>query len=83
VLKPGGLLSVVVPNLDWALQNLTTSTLECLHLIYGAQEYEHDYHYNGFTPEMLRSVFEGLGLRDVQVLSRGKHLHVTGRVPGG
>ena len=43
-----------------------------LEVTYGAQEYEGDYHFNGFSPDSLVALFEEAGLADVVVRAAGR-----------
>lgn len=71
LLKVGGVLHVEVPDfLLCCEQVLRVDTLEMdrgiMQLFYGGQENKYDYHFNGFTPRILRDDFEQ---RNVSVTS--------------
>lgn len=59
VLKPGGKLQVIVPDLEWALQfwlsrkDNPDNVGWPLDIIFGNQEHEGQYHKTGFTPKIL------------------------------
>lgn len=56
MLKSDGRLYIEVPNFYWhALEILSNPTnRQIVEYAYGGQRNEWDYHYNGFTPEILR-----------------------------
>jgi predicted SAM-dependent methyltransferase len=41
-------------------------------VLFGAQDYEGDYHYNLFTPESMRGLLEEAGFRDIEVPVSGR-----------
>ncbi|KKL48740.1 hypothetical protein LCGC14_2322480 [marine sediment metagenome] len=75
VLKPGGELRIVVPNLSWAFEQIekdpdwftASGPNHVLNVLYGAQTNPLDRHYNGFTPSRLKSIFEKLDLDNVTI----------------
>lgn len=76
VLKVGGEIRIVVPNLQFVAERLLKDEgLEerDMWILYSAQKDEHDYHKVGFTPKLLKDLLEGVGcLEDIKVwTSRG------------
>lgn len=83
VLKPGGEFRIVVPNIAWVanqlvdlvqpddLQNPTQTgfTLEgdILNVLYGSQEYEQNFHKNGFWPERLKALLSKRGFTRIEI----------------
>jgi len=76
ILKPGGRMEHVVPNLRWAgwkLANCEDDDMTAiLDVLYGAQEdlgmpRECNTHYMGYTPELAKALAENAGLIDVEV----------------
>lgn len=72
ILKPGGRMEHIVPNLEWAGAKIAQG--ECdehvLNVLYGAQEshgYKREYnlHFFGYTPLLARALAEGCGLVNV------------------
>lgn len=63
VLKPGGKLQVIVPDLEWAchfwLDNPSVNW--SLDIIYGHQKHEGEYHRTGFNEQIIRDYFEACG----------------------
>jgi hypothetical protein len=69
LLVPGGQFVAVVPDLETMTREFAAGRLdfeELREVTYGTQEYEGDFHFNGFSQESLRSLLEGCGLSDVQ-----------------
>lgn len=64
-LAPGGTLHVLVPDLDWAAEQLCylppPPSLAVIAHIYGAQGSEWDFHRSGFTALLLRGVLGAAG----------------------
>lgn len=68
ILKPGGTLHIVVPNMRWAAiclmrEDFPTVWPAVLATFYGTQENEEEYHRVGFTLQMLRQLLEELGYK--------------------
>jgi predicted SAM-dependent methyltransferase len=59
LLKPGGRMQIVVPDLEWAvafwlkMKDTAWATGWPLDTIYGHQKHEGEYHKTGFTPKIL------------------------------
>ncbi len=75
LLKPGGTFRSVVPDFD-AMANAYakgTMSFEDLRMVtYGGQEYDGDFHFNGFSPESLCAVLVECGLERPKVLAQGR-----------
>lgn len=94
VLKPGGTMEHVVPNIDWAAFHIVDGheDMHVHNVLYGAQE-SHQYerelntHFFGYTPRNARALAEGCGLVDVTVETwkdtpdLGYNMIVRGRKP--
>lgn len=65
LLKPGGNLYIEVPNFYWhALEIASDPTnRQIVEYAYGGQLNPFDYHYNGFTPEILKEDLEAVGFK--------------------
>lgn len=55
LLKPGGELYIEVPNFQWHAEEILKDPLnrQIVEYAYGGQLNPFDYHYNGFTPDIL------------------------------
>ena len=68
VLKPGGEFVIIVPNVIWALDELNSvgkdkpDIKSVLNVLYGAQENDYDFHFNGFWDKRLEEMLTSLGL---------------------
>jgi SAM-dependent methyltransferase len=94
ILKPGGTMEHIVPNIEWAAWKVTDGQTDehAFNVLYGAQE-EHGYdrdlntHYFGYTPQVARELAEHVGLVDVKTVTYkerpelGYNLIVSGRKP--
>lgn len=65
LLKKGGKLYIEVPNFYWhALEILSQPTnRQIIEYAFGGQRNEWDYHYNGFTPNILHEDLEAAGFK--------------------
>jgi predicted SAM-dependent methyltransferase len=70
ILKVGGELRIVVPNLRHVAKRLLEDTIipTDLWVIFGEQDYPKNFHGAGFTPNLLKGLVESLGIyEDIQV----------------
>jgi hypothetical protein len=75
LLKPGGTMVAVVPDIETMVTERAAGRMpfdEFREVVYGGQEYEGDFHFNGFSPESLTELLEEAGLRDVVVRESGR-----------
>jgi len=75
LLRPGGSFVAVVPDLDTMIIEYSAGRLpfeELREVLYGSQEYEGDFHHNGFTQSSIRALFEQAGLTGVEVRAFGR-----------
>lgn len=75
ILKPGGQMNHIVPNIEWAMLkvNEKKDLQDAFNVLYGAQEAQGfdkqwNVHYFGYTPDVARALAEGCGLVDVEVV---------------
>lgn len=76
ILKPGGTMEHVVPNIAWAAAKITDGQVDehVMNVLYGAQE-QHGYkrewntHFFGYDPVVARALAENAGLVDVEILT--------------
>jgi SAM-dependent methyltransferase len=94
ILKPGGRMEHVVPDVSWAARKIVDGDVDAdsLNVLYGAQEshgYERDYntHYMGYTKAIGIALAESCGLKHVQARNYeddpdlGYNLVITGTKP--
>ena len=69
ILKDQGIAVIVVPDLEWAAQNVVNGNVnrDTLNVFYGAQSSQYDFHYNGFTRSELENCFHIMGFTEVRV----------------
>jgi hypothetical protein len=75
MLRPGGAFVAVVPDLETMIAEYSAGRLpfeELREVTYGSQEYEGDFHFNGFSQASIQTLFEEAGLRDVAVRASGR-----------
>lgn len=75
LLKDGGCFKAVVPDGEAMLAALaagTSSFEEFRMVLFGAQDYGGDFHYNLFTPESLSRMLVDAGFRDVAITVKGR-----------
>jgi predicted SAM-dependent methyltransferase len=65
ILKPGGELRLVVPDLAFAAKHILDGSVDknVMNVLYGAQDYRTNYHRTGFTKETLSKLLCSKGLR--------------------
>lgn len=64
-----GKILLVLPNIKWAAHMIINENIindDVLNVLYGAQSYEYDFHYNGLTPERME---QALAENDFKVTS--------------
>ena len=71
VLKSGGQLEIIVPDIEWAFKN--QDRVESNWVLYGAQTNPYDYHKGGFTEASLYNLLKKVGLLDVVVKNIGDY----------
>lgn len=76
ILKPGGKMEHIVPNVSWAAQMICDGNVDehVMNVLYGAQE-AHGYarelntHFFAYTPETARALAETCGLVNVEIVT--------------
>lgn len=69
ILKVGGEIRIVVPNLRWSAKRILEDRMipEDFWVLYGEQDYPKNVHYGGFTPSLIKHLLEYSGVfEDVQ-----------------
>ncbi len=75
MLRPGGMFRATTPDAAAMLAGAGAGTYafeDFREVVFGAQDYAGDYHYNLFTPDSLRELLEEVGFRDVEVPVAGR-----------
>lgn len=75
LLVPGGEFHAIAPDGEAMLAGVAAGTYpfeDFREVLFGAQDYEGDFHYNLLTPSSLGELLEGVGFRDVNVRARGR-----------
>jgi len=80
LLKPGGVLYVIVPDLEQAAIDLLSgmTTPYTWDIIYGTQT-DGSFHYSGFTPNSLKAFVEKYGFKVESIETREKQIFLTAR----
>lgn len=75
ILKVGGELRIVVPNLKYSAQRILDDQMHITDLwtIYGEQEYPKNFHAVGFTPNTLKALVESMGVYDEIEVKEGNY----------
>jgi hypothetical protein len=65
LLQPGGRLYIEVPNFQWHAEEILKDPLnrQMVEYAFGGQLNEWDFHYNGFTPDILAQDLANAGFR--------------------
>ncbi|HXQ19025.1 MAG TPA: hypothetical protein VN781_05300 [Acidimicrobiales bacterium] len=75
LLAPGGSFVAVVPDMEAMIAECAAGRMpfeDFREVAYGAQEYEGDFHFNGFSPESLTGLLVEAGLTAVRVREAGR-----------
>jgi hypothetical protein len=75
LLMPGGAFRAVVPDGEAMLAGIAGGTYSFSHfreVLFGAQDYDGDFHFNLFTPDSLRGLLEEAGFKDIRVNARAR-----------
>lgn len=85
VLKIGGTMDLIVPNLQWAAKNILDDTLEkgekdkadrTMWVLYSEQLTNNDYHKAGYTPEILKRLLMQVGaFEDIKTWTKEDEEH--------
>lgn len=74
ILKPGGLLRIIVPNIAWAAARVNEWNDDVRNVFYGAHSSPYDKHQTGFTPTRLASLVESLGCKVSSLKEEGYNI---------
>jgi len=78
VLKPGGVIKIDVPNLEWCVRNWLNQTEEqrwtfALNTIFGMQTNPGEFHKTGFSEKHLRCFFRRAGFVNIEISDIQSH----------
>jgi len=68
LVKPKGKIILNLPNITWAARRIVEDNIideDVLNVLYGAQSYAYDFHYNGLTPERVELALRELGMKPI------------------
>ncbi|TCS98799.1 hypothetical protein EDC36_104223 [Tepidimonas ignava] len=75
VLAPGATLELITPDLQAMLQAHLAGAMteaDLVHVLYGGQDYEGDFHYHAYSPESLMAELAASGFSAVECVARGR-----------
>jgi hypothetical protein len=75
LLKDGGKIVAVVPDIETMVVERAAGRMsfdDFREVTYGGQEYEGDFHFNGFSPDSLGAILTEVGLSDVTIRETGR-----------
>ena len=75
LLKKGGLFRAVVPDAQAMIRQYANGVYEyddMREVMYGAQDYDGDFHYNMFTPESLTQILSESGFTNMTIVESGR-----------
>lgn len=75
VLAPGGTLRLITPDLHAMLAAFQAGTLsegDLVHVLYGGQDYEGDFHYHAYSPASLRAEVAVQGFTEITIVAQGR-----------
>jgi len=84
ILKPGGEVFLVLPNIEWAIKNFKSDVVsnDVLNVLYGAQSNPYDFHYNGLWPKRVAQALKDNGVNEVNVEESGYNMILRGKKTG-
>lgn len=75
VLAPGGTLRLITPDLHAMLAAFHAGAMsesDLVHVLYGGQDYEGDFHYHAYSPASLQAVVAAQGFVDIAIVAHGR-----------
>ena len=75
LLKKGGVFVAIVPDADAMIQKYAKGDYlynDLREVLFGAQDYDGDFHFNMFIPEQMKDLFIEAGLSNFEVIVRGR-----------
>lgn len=83
VLKVGGIFELIVPNIEWAAEQLIAkkrkkrtegTDIDMLNVLYGGQSNDFDFHKTGFWPQLVESILKKTKLKDIKLETKGYNI---------
>jgi len=86
VLKKGGVLEIIVPNIAYFCKLFASETGQkkewALNKIYGFEHYKEDHHFFGYDEEILFSTLNKMGFVDIKrIEEEEQYLHLSAKKP--
>ena len=75
LLKTGGVFRVIFPDLEAMLQAYEAGEMDfnlLAEIIMGGQDYQLDYHYAVYSPELVTTMLQSAGFHDIQIVAQGR-----------
>ena len=75
LLRPGGQFHAIVPDCETMIEQAAAGNYtfdEFREVLFGAQDYAGDFHYNALTPNSLSELLNGAGFVNINVIERGR-----------
>ena len=75
LLKTGGIFRVIFPDLEAMLQAYEAGEMDfnlLARIIMGGQDYQLDYHYAVYSPQLVVAMLQNAGFHDIQIVARGR-----------
>lgn len=81
VLKPGGEIWLILPNIKWAAQQIVEGTIsiDVMNVLYGGQSDAYDFHKTGFTPQLVMDALRSLGCDPELDSEWGYNMKIVGK----
>lgn len=76
IMKDDGEFRIIVPNIEWAAEKIKQGVVDTdvLNVLYGAETYGENFHYNGFTPKLLEEKLTKRGFKRIDCELLGYNL---------
>lgn len=83
VLKQGGEIRLILPNIAWAADRIKEGIVnnDVLNVLYGSQEYKENFHRVGFTPKVIAGLLEERGLEVTENETDGYNILIKATKP--
>lgn len=88
VLKVGGIFELIVPNIEWAAEQLVAkkkkkriegTDVDMLNVLYGGQLNDFDFHQTGFWPALVTSILKKAKLKDIKLETKNYNIFVSAK----